>query len=181
MRNSKDPYDTYSYILHFSKNKKLEVLFFFLLGDYAQYDKNIRFDHPKMISLIKQLGNTSTIGIHPSYASNKNSKMIGIEKQRLEHILGKSVHHNRFHFLKFSLPKSYQQLLAYGITDDYSMGYADQIGFRAGTCTPYNFYDLENEVQTDLKVHPFAYMDGVLNDHLNLNKETALDLSLIHI
>ena len=101
-----------------------------------------------MISLIKQLGNTSTIGIHPSYASNKNSKMIGIEKQRLEHILGKSVHHNRFHFLKFSLPKSYQQLLAYGISNDYSMGYADQIGFRAGTCTPFNFYDLENEVQT---------------------------------
>ena len=175
MRNSKDPYDTYSYIQHFSKNQKLEVLFFFLLGDYAQYDKNIRFDHPKMISLIKQLGNTSTIGIHPSYASYKNSNMIGIEKQRLEHILGKSVHHNRFHFLKFSLPKSYQQLLAYGISNDYSMGYADQIGFRAGTCTPFNFYDLENEVQTDLKVHPFAYMDGVLNDHLKLNTEMALD------
>ena len=175
MRNLKDPYDTYSYIQHFSKNQKLEVLFFFLLGDYAQYDKNIRFDHPKMISLIKQLGNTSTIGIHPSYASNKNPKMIGKEKQRLEHILGKSVHHNRFHFLKFSLPKSYQQLLACGISDDYSMGYADQIGFRAGTCTPFNFYDLENEVQTDLKVHPFAYMDGVLNDHLKLNTEMALD------
>ena len=175
MRNAKDPYDTYSYIQHFSKTHKLELLFFFLLGDYAQNDKNIRFDHPKMKSLINQLKEYSTIGIHPSYASNKNLKMIRVEKQRLEHILGESVYHNRFHFLRFSLPQSYQYLLTCGISDDYSMGYADQIGFRAGTCTPFYFYDLENEIQTTLKVHPFAYMDGVLNDHLKLNTEMALD------
>ena len=173
--NKKDPYDTYSYIQHFSKNHKLEVLFFFLLGDYAQFDKNIRYDHPKMISLIKQLSKTSSIGIHPSYASYKKSNKIGIEKKRLENIIGQTIFHNRFHFLRFSLPKSYQQLIACGISHDYSMGYADQIGFRAGTCTPFYFYDLENEVQTELKVHPFAYMDGVLNDHLKLNTEKALD------
>ena len=80
--------------------------------------------------------------------------MIRVEKQRLEHILGETVYHNRFHFLRFTLPQSYQQLLACGISDDYSMGYADQIGFRAGTCTPFYFYDLENEIQTTLKVHP---------------------------
>ena len=80
-----------------------------------------------------------------------------------------------FSFFEIFFAKSYQQLLACGITNDYSMGYADQIGFRAGTCTPFYFYDLENEIQTDLKVHPFAYMDGVLNDHLKLNTEMALD------
>jgi len=36
------------------------------------------------------------------------------------------------------------------IEEDYSMGYPEVCGFRAGICTPFKFYDLLNETETDL-------------------------------
>jgi hypothetical protein len=48
------------------------------------------------------------------------------------------------------------------------MTYADQFGFRASTCTPFYFYDLDFEIQTPLKIYPTTVMDTTLNDYLNL-------------
>ncbi|MAJ05326.1 MAG: hypothetical protein CL827_00495 [Crocinitomicaceae bacterium] len=56
------------------------------------------------------------------------------------------------------------------------MGYSDRVGFRAGTCTPFKFYDLENETTTDLKIVPFSYMDGVLNDHLKYSGKSSIEI-----
>ena len=56
------------------------------------------------------------------------------------------------------------------------MGYTDRIGFRSGTCTPFYFYDLDNEKITSLKIVPFVYMDGVLNDKLKYNPEKCIQI-----
>jgi hypothetical protein len=53
------------------------------------------------------------------------------------------------------------------------MGYASQVGFRAGTSLPFFFYDLDMETQTQLLVHPFAIMDGTLNEYLQLTTDEA--------
>ena len=42
------------------------------------------------------------------------------------------------------------------------MGYTHEIGFRAGTCTPFHFYDINMEVRQPLKVHPFVVHDYAL-------------------
>ena len=36
------------------------------------------------------------------------------------------------------------------------MVYEDTAGFRAGTCTPFLFYDLDYEIKTPLIIHPIA-------------------------
>ena len=54
------------------------------------------------------------------------------------------------------------------------MGYSEVLGFRAGTCTPFRFYDLELETSTDLMVYPFALMDRTLNDYLSLSPDEAI-------
>ena len=36
------------------------------------------------------------------------------------------------------------------------MGYPDNFGFRAGTCTPFLFYDLNLETTIPLRLHPYA-------------------------
>ena len=55
------------------------------------------------------------------------------------------------------------------------MGYASKYGFRAGTCTPFHFYDLDFEIQTPLKVFPFAAMDGTLKDYLNFTPKRSFN------
>ena len=171
----KDPYDNYDYILEFLKTNKLKSIFFFLLGDYAKMDKNIDHNHPYLINLIRSISKNHLTGIHPSYKSFNNLKILKMEISRLDKITSKTSI-SRFHYLKFTLPKSYQILLKAGIKQDYSMGFADKIGYRAGTCTPFYFYDLENEYATDLKIFPFAYMDGVLNDKLKFTPEYSSKL-----
>ena len=56
------------------------------------------------------------------------------------------------------------------------MGFASIPGFRAGTCNPYFFYDLDLENETDLMIHPFAIMDVTLNDYMNLSPQDSLTL-----
>ncbi len=172
---TKDPYDNYDYILEFLKTNQLKSIFFFLLGDYAKMDKNIDHNHPFLINLIRSISKNHLTGIHPSYSSFNNLEMLKMEICRLDKITSKTII-SRFHYLKFTLPKSYQILLKAGIKQDYSMGFSDRIGFRAGTCTPFYFYDLENECITDLKIFPFAYMDGVLNDKLKFTPEYSSKL-----
>lgn len=55
------------------------------------------------------------------------------------------------------------------------MGYAKAPGFRASTCTPFYFYDLDFEIQTPLKLFPFAVMDVTLKDYLGLSNEDSLE------
>jgi DNA-binding ferritin-like protein (Dps family) len=43
------------------------------------------------------------------------------------------------------------------------MGYTYELGFRAGTCTSFQFYDIPLEVKQPIKVHPFAVHDYSLS------------------
>lgn len=57
------------------------------------------------------------------------------------------------------------------------MGFASQTGFRAGTCTPFKFFDLNNNRQTKLVIHPFQVMDVTLKNYMQLQPEEAWQLT----
>ncbi|MBN2774630.1 MAG: polysaccharide deacetylase family protein [Prolixibacteraceae bacterium] len=172
----KDPYDTYEYIDSVVKKNTDKVKFFFLLGDYSKYDKNISFKNASYRELIQKISQKYDIGIHPSYQTgNKNGVKKTIkELKRLQKISGVQITKSRQHFLRLKFPNTYRQLLNAGILEDYTMGYADQSGFRAGICTPFNFYDLEKETTTNLVVLPFQTMDVTLKSYMKLSPAEAL-------
>jgi hypothetical protein len=70
-------------------------------------------------------------------------------------------------------PQTYQNLLKEGIKEDFTMGFADAVGFRNGTTHAFTWFDLSENKQTDLIVRPFAYMDGTLNEYLKLTPVEA--------
>ena len=171
----KDPYDTYEYIDSVVKNNTDKFKFFFLLGDYGKYDKNVSFKNSSFCELIQKISSKYDIGVHPSFqtGSKNGAKKTIKELKRLQKITGVQITKSRQHFLRLKFPDTYRQLLNAGILEDYTMGYADQTGFRAGICTPFNFYDLEKETTTNLVVLPFQIMDITLRDYMKLSPDEA--------
>ena len=174
--NKKDPYDTYDTLLYLHNQYKLKTIFFFLLADYGKYDKNISFSSKKIQRLIQKVFEFCFVGIHASYQSLKSPKKLHKEINRLKSILNQDIVFNRQHFLHLNIPKNYKNLIKYNITNDYSMGFPSFPGFRAGTSYSFDFFDLENNQVTDLKIHSFAIMDVTLNYYMKLNADESLEV-----
>ena len=170
----RDPFDTYNYQLNIQKKYKINPIYFILIGDYGLNDKNLSYENQHFRLLIKSLSDYASLGIHPSYGSNKEPKRLAVEINRLQDITKNEIKRSRQHFLKLSLPETYRNLLEVDIEEDYTMGFAGQLGFRAGTCTPYPFYDLDGEVECKLVVYPFQVMEATLKYYLKLGTDASI-------
>jgi len=164
----KDPFDNISEIIALHKSRNLEDIFFLHFGDFGKYDKRTIDIRREWNVFKKTFDTTSSVGLHISYQAAFSPSHIVKEKNRMETELGVSVSKNRFHYLRFRVPESYQILLKNGITEDYSMGYSRHIGFRAGTSFPFPFFDLTENKKTELLIHPFVMMDVALKHGLHL-------------
>lgn len=171
----KDPFDTYDLQLEYQKKYNLHPIYFFLFGRYSRFDKNINIHNRRFRRLIKWIADYATVGLHPSYYSSGQPELLKEELTSLMDLLKIDIRHNRQHFLRLILPDTYQYLIENDLDEDYSMGYAGAPGFRAGIADTYRFYDLALEVETHLRIHPFAVMDGTLNDYLFLSPDHAIE------
>lgn len=157
-----DPFDSYEKFTEINRKYALLPRIFILLGNKTRFDRNLSHRNPAYRKLIHFLSAKAILGIHPSYGSNKNFKQLKTEKFRLENILKRTIDTSRQHYIKLRLPETYQNLIRLGIKEDFSMGYTNTCGYRAGTSTPFLFFDLSQNTATKLKIIPFAFMDTTL-------------------
>lgn len=176
LKREKDPFDSFDFQFELQEEFHLKPIYFIHCGDYDTNDKSISVRKEDFRNLIKDIGDHADVGIHPSFSSYLDPARLKEEVERLSNVLNREVTKSRQHFLRMSLPRSYQQLIELDIKDDFTMGYASQVGFRAGVSTPFRFYDLENDAITSLTVHPFAVMDGTLRDYLNVSVEESYNI-----
>ncbi len=155
-----DPYETFNYQLALQEKYNYRTIYFALFSQLGQYDRSLSMHSSRLHKYLKSVNDFCEVGIHPSYKSNQWFTVLEDELKGLEEVLKMDVTKSRQHFLKLGFPQTYRNLLDMEITDDYTMGFAAETGFRAGICTPFRFYDLEMEVETPLTVHPFPFMDG---------------------
>ncbi|MBX6380370.1 MAG: hypothetical protein IRZ01_06800 [Thermoflavifilum aggregans] len=156
---TKDPYDVFEWLNCIHEFHHLQPIYFFPVGKYGRYDKQIAPTQALYRQLIVSTASSFTTGIHLSYASFLNEKKIKHEIGVFASVTGFQPQHNRFHYLRFRMPDSYRQLLSAGIMHDYSMGYSTHAGFRAGVADAFFWYDLMAEQETALQIHSFCWMD----------------------
>ncbi|RYY88306.1 MAG: hypothetical protein EOO15_09370 [Chitinophagaceae bacterium] len=180
LRGARDPFDCYDYLEELHQRLGLEPRYFIHAGlQRNEYDKNIPVQHPAMAALVSRLARKGVVGLHPSWASGDDAALLIQEKEALERSLGTHISASRQHFIRFTLPDTFRQLLAVGITDDYSMGYGTINGFRASVSVPFYWYDLLREEQTALRLHPFCFMDA--NAYYEEGKDVeAMELELFY-
>ena len=172
---AQDPFDAFDWMRGQHQNSSLLPPVYFMLAapESGPYDKNISPLHPAMAALATDFALQGMVGIHPSYTTSEQPQKITLEKQWMEDVLGVPVTQSRQHYIRLRFPDTYRQLIAAGITDDWSMGFPDAVGFRAGTSQAFYWYDLEREEETKLRIHPFCFMDTTARDYLGWNAVEA--------
>lgn len=180
----KDPYYTFPWMLEqdsLVKNRfgdRCHILFFLKAGGRHANDKphyQVRsHDIQKLLHLFKK--NKALLGLHSSYEAGIYPDLIPEEKMRLEHDWKlENIHLNRHHYLASREPEDLTKLIKAGITDDFTMGYADVSGFRLGTCRPVKWINPMTRQLTSLTLHPLSVMDCTLSEsqYMGLSPDEA--------
>ena len=171
-----DPFDSYEWMDQLHQQFDLQPVYFFLVAkERSKNDKNIEVTNPEFQHLIQSIASKYRIGLHPSWASGDVPSLLTKEKKALEQIVNQPITLSRQHYIRFDLPATYRKLIALGITDDYSMGYGSINGFRASIAVPFYWYDLKNEEETRLLIHPFCFMDANSHYEQKLSPHASLD------
>ena len=176
----KDPAYTFPWLLkQNAKVKEAHTIFF-----VKAVKKGTKFDYPHyqltgcdakhLLELAAD--HHCEIGLHASYASGEELTRLISEQKRLEKVIGKPIISNRHHYLRSLQAEDMGMLMGAGITDDYTLGYADIAGFRLGTCRPIQWINPATRRVTKLKLHPLTVMDCTLSNtnYMNLDYESAL-------
>jgi hypothetical protein len=79
----------------------------------------------------------------------------------------------RQHFLRFANPWTWRVQEAAGLDHDSTLGFADRIGFRAGTCREFPVFDLLERQTLRLRERPLLVMDGTLFEYMSLGLAEA--------
>jgi hypothetical protein len=168
-----DPFDCFAQLL--SATEVHAIYFILCAQTNSTYDKNLPPSSVAMQSVIKNIVSKFDVGIHPSYNSHQQSNLLLQEINALQTITNSKVTESRQHFIKYTLPNTYQQLIAHGIEIDYSMGYGSINGFRASTCTPFSWFNVSTNKITNLQIVPFCWMDANCIYEQKMNATEALE------
>jgi hypothetical protein len=173
-RLNPDPYiQAIKKIDDFHKKTGRSYHLFVLLGKNGKYGRSTvrpTISYNNYLKTLKQV----TIGSHSSYNTYHNLDLLIREKEELENLLGRKVNSNRRHFLRITCPQSFREAKLAGFKEDFTLAFAKAPGFRSGTAIPYYFYDVEQDIFSDLLVRPTIMMDSTLITHPEYSPEYAL-------
>lgn len=144
------------------------------LSDTIIYDRK----KCKVRDMIKDIDQRGwEIGLHSSWYTFNDVEELKVQKDSLEKIIGHAIASIRQHNLHYDIritPSIHQQA---GFSYDSTLGFNDNIGFRFGTCYPWNLYDIQNSSEKSIIEIPLIIQDGALlnpKKGLRLNNKLAL-------
>ena len=183
-----DPYYTFPQMAAVGKRlddafgERLRHRVFFRAGGRSSFDKPHYNPASEDIMRIAEVFSTLSgfeAGLHASYDAGINPSLIIEEKEKLERAFGREIFANRHHFLASRQPQDMNALIDAGISQDYTMGYADVAGFRLGTARNVQWINPISQKPTALNLHPLMIMDSSLEEkkYMGLGYREAIEYS----
>ena len=170
----------YERLLEHEQSVGVKALYFMLAGPYGigrfSSRSDIRWSSSReIVRLILQAG--MTVGLHGSYvACDRDSYRK--EKDRIEQVTGTQIDCHRNHYLRFDPVRTWKQLEAAGISYDFSVGFRQRVGFRAGCGRTYHPFDFIRNRPSGVICIPLIFMDTVLFSSDRDNKIRQLRCAL---
>jgi hypothetical protein len=115
---------------------------------------------PRLVQELALLG--GEVGLHGSYRSCDDERLLRAEKLDLELLLGKPIRGLRFHYLRMRWHEVVGRLDRLGIDYDTTLGFSDRPGPRAGFSFPFQPWDHALGRPASFLELPLVLMDATL-------------------
>ena len=175
-----DPLDTFDLLMDTSERWGLTSTFYFqAVSPGDEFGPSYRLDDPNITRLIGRIHDRGhTLGLHGSYDSWRSSERIRAEFETLRAAcrgLGfdQDSWGTRQHYLRFGNPQTWRNHELAGFEHDSTLGYADALGFRAGTSREYQVFDLLARRALSLRERPLLIMDATVFGYMGLDPDEA--------
>jgi peptidoglycan/xylan/chitin deacetylase (PgdA/CDA1 family) len=188
----KDPFHCYERWLEMEREFGARSTFFFWPGwsnvkkhhhtDCTyQLNDRVLFDGQKcnVAEMMREIHHRGwEIGLHPSWHTFNDIDELKRQKEALETALENSIQSVRQHYLHYDIRNTPRAHSEAGFKYDSTLGFNDNIGFRFGTCYPWNLYDLKTEKQLPIVEIPLIIQDVAMlssKKSMHMDSEMALD------
>lgn len=164
-----DPLNTFDFLMTTSEAVGAHSTFFFLTLETEVPDgSRYRIDRPWAHRLMGEIGARGhRIGLHGSYRSFDDPQRMSAEWSTLQRgaadlppgVLRRAI---RQHYLRFRAGETWRIQAGAGLEEDESLGFADAIGYRAGTARSFGAWDIAGGGPLPVRVIPLHVMDVTL-------------------
>ena len=164
-----DPLNTFDFLMTTSEAVGAKSTFFFLTLETEVPDgSRYRIDRPWAHRLMGEIAARGhRIGLHGSYRSFDDPRRMSDEWATLQRggadlppgVLRGAI---RQHYLRFRAGETWRIQAGAGLAEDESLGFADAIGYRAGTARSFGAWDIVRGEPLPLRVIPLHVMDVTL-------------------
>jgi hypothetical protein len=168
-RRSLDPYDSFEFLMRVSERHGLRSAFYFMADrDRRAIDHPYNLDDSPIPEVLRRAQSGGhEVGLHTGYASYTSATLISQELKRIKAAarqagVDQSRWGGRQHYLRWHNPNSWRAWRSAGLDYDSTIGHARRVGFRAGTCHPYEAFDVIERRPLGLNELPLVVMDGAL-------------------
>lgn len=172
----KDPIDTFDELMNVSEKNNTKSYFFFMAQGATKYDNRYNMDDNKIQNIVKKIEKRNHfIGVHPTYNAYDDNKQFFGEKQELQKYIKNKIEFGREHYLRFSIPNTWQIWEENNMVWDSTLCYADMVGFRAGICYDYRVFNIITRTKLSLVERPLIVMDTTVFEYQKLDYKDGLD------
>lgn len=177
-----DPASTFNWLMDVSEQHGLRSAFYFICGrTEPSLDASYELEDAAIRSLLGEIHRRGhEIGLHPSYGTYLQPGLIAAEAARLRRVcasesIEQEAWGGRMHYLRWRSPSTLYGWQLAGMTYDSSLGYADHVGYRCGTCYEYQAFDPIADCAIDLRIRPLVAMEGTVlsNQYMDLGSGDA--------
>ena len=173
-----DPYNTFDFLMDVAERHGIAATFNFMAADEPSRDDiSYRLDDPWIAALIARIHRRGhEIGFHAvDLDPDRTVRGFQLLREAAERSgVEQSVWGGRTHYLRWQNPLTWSTWERAGLDYDATLAYADEIGFRTGTCHEYRPYDLLERRPLRLTERPFQVMDQTLFQYMRLADDAAL-------
>lgn len=160
-----DPNFAFDDYMSICEAANLNATFHFLCGGSTPYDATYKIGDARMVGLLRRISARGHgIGLHGSYDSAFDAGLLMREAENLRRALAANgipalVTEGRQHYLRWQADGGWRAAEAAGLAIDSTLGYAEQAGFRCGTCHEFPVFDLRAGRMLQLRERPLVAMD----------------------